>query len=168
MLGFDSLFFLTFLDDGSITNEESINQDDGLHITFLAHIQVPSDAKNTLEQFLKDAGNLLRSFDSFTLTLGEEAYYGINHDFQVVTIIDEELNAHQLHDALYNLVKSYGFKLGQPHYTRENFAPHITQTVNSDLKLGDKFEVKNVSVSMHYGGIVGFNEGVTLATYDLG
>jgi len=157
----DIIFVMAFLGDTPSDTGE-LRQ----HVTFLARTEIHTTHSQSLTSFLEDVGNMVSSWDSFDLEISGQHFFGSNHDIPVLSCLDSEGKAQEVHQRLLELAEAHGFTQQQPEYTRHDYRPHITvPSAGVPFTAGTNVHVDNLTVSRHIGGYGGPTE--TVATFYL-
>ncbi len=112
-----------------------------LHITIVPSFQLESMNNSLLkkiEQFCSD-------FDVFTITAGEDEFFGPSKEVHVTTMImNDEIR--RLHNGLVDILSDAGAIFDEPEYMLENYHAHATVQEAIRLHSSDSVAVENITI----------------------
>ncbi|MBC7546850.1 2'-5' RNA ligase family protein [Candidatus Saccharibacteria bacterium] len=112
-----------------------------LHITIVPSFQLDS-MDDTL---LKKIKQLCANFNEFTLTAGEDEFFGPNNEVRVTTMImNDELR--KLHTSLVDVLSDANAIFDEPDYMLEKYRAHATLQESNRLQYGDVATIGSITV----------------------
>lgn len=112
-----------------------------LHITIVPSFQL----ERMDDALLGKIKQLCSNFKTFTLTAGEDEFFGPNEEVHVTTMImNDELQ--ELHNSLVGVLSGAGAVFDEPQYMLENYRAHATVQETIRLHEGDSTVIDNITV----------------------
>jgi 2'-5' RNA ligase len=104
-----------------------------LHFTVMPWFRTPLSDQDIHAEF----GNIIHSFPRFTLTMGQEAYFG--HDGKVPVRVAQSPNQlEKLHTELFAMMQQHPkFHILDMQHCGKNFRAHVTLHTDEPLREGD-------------------------------
>lgn len=112
-----------------------------LHITLVPWFELPDEAA-----FLEQLRTIIPMEESFQVTVGEEAAFGIENDTPV-NLINYSRPLTVMHYFLLTALEAHqATMVSNTNWIRDKYSPHVTHHGNSRLHLGDVVSVNTITV----------------------
>ena len=116
-------------------------EDYPLHISLVSSFQI----KDTSDQLLKKIIQCCTDVNAFTVTAGEDEFFGPNKEVHVTTIVKDD-RLQLLHLNLVAVLSKAGAIFDEPDYMLENYRAHATVQQTDRLHTGDLVAINNISI----------------------
>jgi hypothetical protein len=121
--------------------DEFLPENYPLHITIVPSFQL----ERMDDILLGKIKQLCNNLKAFSLTAGEDEFFGPNGEVHVTTMVMND-EIHELHTNLVSLLSDADAIFDEPQYILENYRAHATVQETVRLKQGDSIIFDNITV----------------------